>query len=190
MENIYIGINGIAQKINSIFIGDENNKAQEIYRIYIENNNKAQISGKTPIEIPKATADTSAMSSNVSANSALWKAFDGNDTTYWRSGTQKNPVSCTYDFGIEIYIEKIRLKTYAGNAEVYPFNISASKNNQDWDILYTYSNTTQFDNYIYYSDLEELYRNNSYRYFKYTSTPTTGTARYRGAYTFNIIGYK
>lgn len=41
MGNIFLGINGKANEINSIFIGDSNNKAQQVLDLYYGVNNKA-----------------------------------------------------------------------------------------------------------------------------------------------------
>lgn len=62
--SIFIGVDGKANKINSIFIGDNNNKAQQISNLYYGVNNKAlQIPLSNPI-LPKEYQQVKYIESN------------------------------------------------------------------------------------------------------------------------------
>lgn len=168
------------------------NKAKKITRMYIGVDNKAKICYNIPIEIPElSAASTSVTYSSQNSSYPAWRAFNGDDSTEWRSSSIATVQNCTYNFSKKIYIEKIKIKNYASAAEAYKFYIKASNNNTDWDILYTSSTTLATNREIDFLELDENYRKNSYQYFRYESPlGSTSSKRVKGLYVFNVIGYE
>lgn len=91
------------------------------------------------------------------SESAIYKAFDGNESTVWKSGSSSTPVNIIFYNPTPINVSNIHIKFI--NGEVYSSgDIYGSNDNNDYSLVGSFSNNSQ--------DEIDVATNGNYKYFK------------------------
>jgi hypothetical protein len=191
VQRVHVGIDGVSTRVLKVYVGDSNNVARQVYEYT-----------RAVITIPKMTSNTtpsgscSASSVESSTTTAAWKAFDGDNDTYWSSNVQGSDGKrwVTYDFGYAVIPQQIYIYNDTSNTSkpAWRFSVLGSNDGSNFTTIIDCSASsynTQTNRTFTRSDSEWIISaENAYRYFRYAATNISGTYRAR-LRTMQVYGY-
>lgn len=190
----YVGVNSIAQQVQSIYIGDTNGIAQKVIHAYVGDSNgiARKIFGNMElVSIPAMTSNTApagiASSSSEFSNARQpWQAFDKNYDTIWSNAKSDSSPYLVYDFGYSIIPISMTIKTN-GNAAARRVRFQGKQAGSN-----SYENLTEYFECPNNDTVLEMQITTStaYQTFRWLITSFYGSGSYARIEEANVFGYR
>ena len=127
------------------------------------------------VKVPTMTSATSpsgrVTASNQSSSYPAWKSFDGDDSTYWTTGSYDKPQWIQYEFTSQIEIKKVKF-AFSSAANSCTYNISGSNDGSSFVTIKNAESLANTNNQTYNKIINQ---NLKYKYLRFTLTAQSVT---------------